>query len=676
MTATRSALRWTSTVSLRSLTPVRGLITAIPVTALFALSLTGVATTTAITMAIAANLIAVASLVGAPQLSLRLALGDAAGIAIGAFLGALTASSPWLHDAALLPWCFLAGLTVFFGPTQAVIGSQVIVGFVVLGRHGATPLQAAILAGWVMLGAGAEILALLILRLPSSLRSQRASLARALDAVAAYAEAPPHESALAALAAIDEAQRVLTPAPLFGRSDVRDLQSIVDQLRRSRIELTTIAGLRLRLDGRHTAVIDGVLVAYAAALRNIATEIRQPVAVASEPPQHMRARLAALDTAIADDDDTVLLRQVQQHLAALRSQLRSCRDLARRERADTLDRGVLRRRSAVEAGVNREDGVWATASARLRPNDVGFRHAVRLALAVTASMIVAQVFALPRGYWVAFSVAVILKPDYVTLLQRGVSRVVGTAAGASLAALLVAELHPSLGVSVLLVAAVATAAYTTWAASFAVSIGLVSSLVLIVLSSIGHDAIGTAADRFLDVTIGAVIAASTYLLWPSSQEQGLVASERAFGEAVAAYLEAVFSNASLVAQRSREAHLAYAAVVAAAERHLNEPGSSNQTRDDVRSLVATGLRLLRGAHALRLGTTPHLNGANATALEAFTRALLGTLRSTEGATIDAAFDALESCLADVARAASYLLTLDELANAATTWRDTTERMSS
>ena len=52
-------------------------------------------------------------------------------------------------------------------------------------------------------------------------------------------------------------------------------------------------------------------------------------------------------------------------------------------------------------------------------------------------------------------------------------------------------------------------AYSTWPASFAVAIGLVTSLVLIMLSVSTTNSVGTALDRLIDVVLGAIISAAT-----------------------------------------------------------------------------------------------------------------------------------------------------------------------
>ena len=244
MNSTRRALARNFVVNARSLAPVSGVITAIPVVLVFALGLSLHNPRGAISMAVGANLVAIVSLVGAPKLPLRLAVLDALGLGVSVFLGTLTSGHPWLHTILLVPLSFAAGMAVVFGQTQAVLGSQAIVAYLVLGRFTGSPLTAVHLGLLVTVGALVEVTALLVLRLPPTLRYQRTMVASALAHLADYATTPAEESAFGVLSSIDEAQRVLSPMSLFGRNDDRDLRAIVDQTRRARLDFTTLAGLR------------------------------------------------------------------------------------------------------------------------------------------------------------------------------------------------------------------------------------------------------------------------------------------------------------------------------------------------------------------------------------------------------------------------------------------------
>jgi len=686
---TRRALHAAFDVNLRSLAPVRGLITAIPVAAVFAIGLALHNPRAAVTMAVGANLVAVVSLVGAPKLPLRLAMLDAVALGLSVFFGTLTGPLPWLHTALLVPWCFLAGMAVIYGQTQAVLGSQAIVAYVVLGRFSGSPLTALHLGLLVTWGAVVEIGALLVLRLPPTLRYQRALVATALSNLALYATTPAEESAMSVLASIDAAQRVLSPLSLFGRSDDRDLRAIVEQTRRARLDLTTLAGLRTRLaeiDAAPLALVNDALSAMADGVTQLALGVRRPGHATpwrshAERVRHVLDDLHERTDALEHTDDTyAVLIQVLAQLDALGGQLRSIGLLVERESLDA-EQGAWRLdvRWGGLSGTHLRDNV-ALFRDNLNRDSRAYRHAVRLVAAVLVATALSYWLNLPRGYWVAFAVAVILKPDFSTLLRRGVGRVIGTAAGASLAAILVSELHPTFATSSVLVALTASLAYSAWPASFSVAIGLVTSLVLIMLSVGSTNSVGTALDRLIDVILGALIAAATYLVWPSSPARDVRQSEAALFSALARYVDAVLAHVleisrdpAVISSSSRTAHFRFAAAEASVAQLLEEPAATRGDPHVERGLLSSGLRILRATHALRfeaergatLAATPSLLALRQTLVSALDN--LGDSASEPLATSPrAAYRGARHDLSDHEAPASLSSNLDEIVNAINT----------
>lgn len=640
-------------------------------------------------MAVGANLVAIVSLVGAPKLPLRLAVLDAGALGVSVFLGTITGSLPWLHTAVLVPLCFVAGMAVVYGQTQAVLGSQAIVAYVVLGRFSSSLVNATTLGLLVTLGALVEIAALLVLRLPPTLRYQRATVADALTSLAVYATTPAEASAMGVLTSIDAAQRVLSPLSLFGRSDDRDLRGIVDQVRRARLDFTTLAGLRTRLSEVDPAPLDEVhhaLSDVADALTQLALAVRRPDEPVAwrEGEGRLRQRIdelrTGLDVARGGAESRVLMVQVLAHLEALAGQLRSIGNLVAREALDA-PRGVWRMdvRWGALGRPHWRDNV-ALFRDNLRTDSVAFRHGVRLVVAVLAATGLAHLLDLPRGYWVAFAVAVILKPDYSTLLRRGVGRVVGTALGASLAAILVSELHPNYLVSTVLIGLVAALAYSAWPASFSVAIGLVTSLVLILLSLISTNSVGTALDRLIDVVLGTIIAAATYLLWPSSPANDVRRSEAALFSALAHYLDEVLqlcfrssSDVAAIAASSRRAHFRFADAEAAVARSLGEPSATRGDAQVERGLLTSGLRILRATHALRFAAERGERVVATAALEELRRVLVRSLETLGEArprpSSDdprAVYRLATATLGGDPAAASLASNLDEIVNAVNT----------
>ena len=689
MANTRRLISSALEINLRSLAPVTGVITALPVVFVFALGLPLHNPRGAITMAVGANLVAIVSLVGAPTLPLRLAILDAVGMGVSVFLGTLTSGHPWLHTALLAPLCFVAGMAVIYGQTQAVLGSQAVVAYLVLGRFSGSAQTALHLGALVSLGALIEIAALLVLRLPPSLRYQRSVVADVLSDLAHYATSAAEESAFSVLARIDDAQRVLSPRSLFGRTDDRDLRAIVDQSRRARLDFTTLAGLRARLsraDPSLLATVEDSLRVVANGLAQLSVSVRHPERSSTwrDNASEILVMIEDLRHRVESEpfhiDVATLMSLIVAHLDSLAGQLRSIGHLVEIERAQR-QHGPWRTQG--QAGPSDEASAresFALFRDNLHRDSLAFRHAIRLVGAVLASIAVAHSFALPRGYWVPFSVALILKPDYSTLLLRGAGRIVGTILGASLAAILVSVLHPSYALTILLVGVVAALAYTTWTASFSVSIGLVTSLILILLSVSNANSISTALDRLLDVTLGTIIAALTYLLWPSSPSSDVRQAEAAMFSALARYVGDVMNytcgqetTTQEVSEQSRAAHFLYAAAESAVARALDEPSSTRGDASIEHGLLTSGLRILRATHALRFDAD---RGATTTLTPALEQLRLSLVSSLDHLDVErpsltslsprAAYRAAQMDLSRLGSPASIALNLDEIVNAVVT----------
>jgi uncharacterized membrane protein YccC len=526
------------------------------------------------------------------------------------------------------------------------------------------------------------------LRLPPSLRYQRSHLADGFEALAELSRRDPHISTHDVATTLDDVESALSAPSLFGRTDVRDLRAVLDQARRMRFELTTLNGLRVRIsdegDQSVGTTIRACLLTLAAAQDEIAAGLRQPrhsvdwqgdVGKFRDDVGQLEAELAR-----APVESSTVARQCLSYLAALGGQLRAAASLMEKSRVPG-SRHVWRPHLARRPGSNPRDfrSDLAVVRANLRGDSPAFRHAVRLAVAVPASLGIATWLSLPRGYWLAFSVAVILKPDYSTLFDRGLGRVVGTLVGATLAAVIVSELHPNLFWTTVLVAVMAWAVYSTWAASFSVAMGFVTALVLILLSTSLHDAVGTAFDRFIDVTLGAVIAVVAYLVWPTSPKAGVEDSQFGLFASLRNYLAIVIdvvgrkpASDDQVMARAKSTRLAWANSETAVDRSIQEPAATRIDPSQGRGLLAAAQRIVRATQGLWIDAE---RGATISPFAALDELSMGLLTGLDNLANDfagrpttpmpdlrALFRAVELALAHMEVAPSLALHLDELVN--------------
>jgi uncharacterized membrane protein YccC len=291
-----------------------------------------------------------------------------------------------------------------------------------------------------------------------------------------------------------------------------------------------------------------------------------------------------------------------------------------------------------------------------------------------------EALGLPRAYWVAFSVAVVLRPDYSSLFRRGLGRVIGTMLRATLAALVIGGLHPNSAVVVVLVGSAAWAGYSLWQASFPIAIGFITALVLHLLSTTQVDTLSTAADRLLDTVIGGLIALGIYVAWPTWSARDAYGALASLIRAQAAYLDVVLRrvegqsepDGSLTAS-ARAARLTWANAEAAIGRSLGEPAAHRVDADVGSGVLAALRRVIESAHSLRLEAERGIvveplssfEGLRVAVHDAFERTAEQLI--TPGAhhefELRARFDAMAHDLLRVGAAPSIALQLDEIVDA-------------
>ena len=143
------------------------------------------------------------------------------------------------------------------------------------------------------------------------------------------------------------------------------------------------------------------------------------------------------------------------------------------------------------------------------------RHAIRLAVAAALASALARALRLPHDYWVPLTVLWLLRPDFGSTFTRGVQRYAGTTAGAVLATLFAATVHPGPYALSILATALSVGIFCFMLANYGVTGACTTGWVVFVSALAGIPELRAAADRVLDTSLGAVIALGGYLLWPT-----------------------------------------------------------------------------------------------------------------------------------------------------------------
>ncbi len=124
-----------------------------------------------------------------------------------------------------------------------------------------------------------------------------------------------------------------------------------------------------------------------------------------------------------------ILRQIEQLLPEIDDALRATIDRAEERSAFSLELLDMRDVDAAAAGLDLE----FHPSRRSR---AGAFHRAARGLHDCSAWSIFKAYALPHGYWLPFTIVVVLQPDYGSTRQRAAQRVLGTFAGSAVASAL------------------------------------------------------------------------------------------------------------------------------------------------------------------------------------------------------------------------------------------------
>ncbi|MFC5290733.1 FUSC family protein [Actinokineospora guangxiensis] len=144
-------------------------------------------------------------------------------------------------------------------------------------------------------------------------------------------------------------------------------------------------------------------------------------------------------------------------------------------------------------------------------------HVARLAFCVGLAVLAGELLDLEQPYWVALTVAIVLKPDFGSVFGRAVLRGLGTAAGVLLGAAVLA-VDPRPWLLVVLVAAVALLVPIGQVRNYGMLSTFVTPLVIIQLDLANAGDWSLVGVRLLDTAIGcAIVLVFGFALWPGAR---------------------------------------------------------------------------------------------------------------------------------------------------------------
>jgi uncharacterized membrane protein YccC len=243
----------------------------------------------------------------------------------------------------------------------------------------------------------------------------------------------------------------------------------------------------------------------------------------------------------------------------------------------------------------------------LRWSSPTFRFALRVAMAISAGLELAEWLPYKaHGYWIALTIAVILRPSFSTTRQRRADRLIGTFIGCILTAAILHFVHaPAALIGFLFLATAAAPAflyikyrYTAVAASMQV---------LLLIGLTVPNAGSAISERLLDTLVGTMIATFFSYVLPSWEYQNLprlvdtvLKANRRYTDAAADLLLGR-ANDDVRYRISRKGFMdSLATLSSALGRMLDEPSATQHASGDLNRFTVQNYLMMSHMAALRL----------------------------------------------------------------------------
>ncbi|OOG40666.1 FUSC family protein [Rhodanobacter sp. C05] len=486
---------------------------------------------------------------------------------------------------------FFGGLLVVFGTDTARVGMTSMILLVITASTPTSLIGA--LSGAALIFSGGLLLTLFSLAAWPWQRylPERHALAHVYAGLATLARQQAHDDA--EVPALTEAMTTLQQT-LLGehRSHGRAMEAfgvLLELAERIRLELTAMTELHAN-PAIHMMFRDDaarVLTAIAGALEQ-----------GESPEQAARAlqTLQASERALLDGSTST--GGLAAHIHALSGQLAA----AVRNADWAGSRGELRA-SAAETHLPkalRSSSVWATLRASLTPRSVAFRHALRMAVCLSAALWISRLLQLPHGYWLPMTAAIVLRPDFAATFNFGLLRVLGTVLGLVLTTALL-HFTPSEPWAHLMLMAVLCMAFRYLAtAHYGIAVAALTGTVVILLSFEGVGSSAAVMDRVINTALGCGMALLAYVAWPTWERGRARAALAVMLDAYASYLHALALPDQRHAHHETRsaARTARTNAQASIDRMRTEPATPPALLALARALFANGNRLARTAMTL------------------------------------------------------------------------------
>jgi uncharacterized membrane protein YccC len=248
---------------------------------------------------------------------------------------------------------------------------------------------------------------------------------------------------------------------------------------------------------------------------------------------------------------------------------------------------------------------------RSRVDPAIVRHSARIAVLTMLGVVAFKCLHLPHGYWLPFTMVVVLQPDYGATRQRAVQRMLGTLAGSVLASLTLWMHLPFAA----LMAATAAAGFVfvyLLKRNYGIAVVFITLFVVLLTESSGPVELSFTVERLASTVAGGLLALLAALMfWPVWERERFppifAEALRANGDylrVLAAHLSAGRGYDRETSHAKRRAERANSEVFSSLRRMTGDPRNRQERVEQVAALANGNQRLTRVLNLLSVHLAP------------------------------------------------------------------------
>lgn len=228
------------------------------------------------------------------------------------------------------------------------------------------------------------------------------------------------------------------------------------------------------------------------------------------------------------------------------------------------------------------------------------RFTLRLTVLTTVGVLAFKLLGLPHGYWLPFTMVVVLQPDYGATRQRAAQRVLGTVAGSLAASALLWVQMPPAALLAAIAVCVFIFAYTV-RQHYAFGIFFVTVFVVLLMEATGPVTVAVALERVAATIVGGLLAlGAAALFWPLWERERFPPIMAEALRANADYVERIAERLlqepgpiETLTLAKKKAETANAAVFASLRRMFGDPENQREGVEQAAALANGNQRLTR-----------------------------------------------------------------------------------